>query len=55
MVKMKKGIRQGDPISSFICTIVSETLTYVILKTNEQKLIDGVAIGKNKIELTHYV
>lgn len=46
---MQKGIRQGDPISSFILSIVSEALNYII---NEAKA-KGLISGKENVELTH--
>lgn len=51
--KLQRGIRQGDPISSFIFTIVSEALNFVIRKAKELGLIDGLRIGSDQILVTH--
>lgn len=50
---MVKGIRQGDPVSSFLFTIVSKSLTYIVHKAQQQELIDGIKIGSHEVNLTH--
>lgn len=47
--RLEKGIRQGDPISPFFSTIVSEALNFVIHKTKEQGLVSGVFLVKTMI------
>lgn len=50
---MERGLRQGDPISSFLFVMVAESLSYVIKEARTKGLILGLPIGKNKIEVTH--
>ena len=51
--KMERGLRQGDPISPFLFILVAEVLNRMILKVKELQLVDGVEIGKDKVEVTH--
>ena len=50
---MHKGLHQGDPLSVFLFVLVAEVLNRMIVKAKEARLIDGLLVGKNKVELTH--
>lgn len=49
---LEKGVRQGDPISSFLFAMVSKSLTYILNTANMQGLIKGVKVGRDHIALT---
>lgn len=51
--KLDKGLRQGDPISSFMLTMVSESLTFVIKLARSLNVINGVQITSDRVVLTH--
>lgn len=51
--KFQKGLRQGDPISSFLFNIVSKALNFVISEACSKDLIFGIRNGRDNIELTH--
>lgn len=51
--RIHKGLRQGDPVSQFLFTIVGEALSYVITRAKNCNLIKGLKIGKDNVELTH--
>lgn len=50
---MQKGLIQGDPVSSFLFNIVSESLNFIISSAKEKGLIEGILVGKDKVEVTH--
>lgn len=52
--KMEKDLRQGDPVLSFLFSIMGESLSYVIQQEKTKGLITGVKIGNNEVELTHF-
>ncbi|XXG72211.1 hypothetical protein AAC387_Pa07g1359 [Persea americana] len=47
------GIRQGDPLSPFLFTIVVEALSLLLLKAKELGIISGFEIGHNGETITH--
>lgn len=50
---LEKGLRQGDLISSFLFTIVSESLTFVIKEAQARNMVGGFQIGNDEVKLTH--
>lgn len=44
-LKMQKSIRQVNPKSSFMFTIISEALPYIIHKARYLDLVSGVSLG----------
>ena len=49
---MEKGLRQNDP-SPFLFILVVEVLNKIIGRAVDKGLIQGLKIGKNKVNLTH--
>ena len=49
--EIKRGVRQGDPLSAYLFILVTELLTRVI---NGNKDIHGIRIGKKEIKLVQY-
>lgn len=50
---MEKGVRQGDLISSFLFSIFSESLSFILKTTKMQGLIEGVRVGNNHVSVPH--
>ena len=50
--KVKRGVRQGDPIAAYIFTLVIELLAIQIRNTNE---IKGIEIDNITIKLSMYI
>ena len=50
---MEKWLRQGDPLSPFLFILVAEVLNKMIGRAVDKGLIQGLKIGKNKVNLTH--
>lgn len=46
-----KGIRQGDPLSSFLFILVSEVLDALIENLHQNGLYEGFVVGKDKIHV----
>ena len=47
-VKASRGLRQGDPLSSFLFTIVADVLSRMLLKAEERNVLEGFKVGRNK-------
>lgn len=48
-----QGVRQGDPLSTFIFIIMAEALSKFILLKHSQKLWQGVQISNSSISVMH--
>ena len=49
--KIKRGVRQGDPIAAYLFTLVIELLA---IETRENENIVGIKVNKTKIKLSMY-
>ena len=52
-VKASKGLRQGDPLSPFLFTIVTDVLSRMMLTTEERSLLEGFRVGRNRTRVSH--
>ncbi|KAL4390659.1 hypothetical protein AHAS_Ahas03G0167200 [Arachis hypogaea] len=50
---MKRGLRQGDPISPFLFILVAEVLNRMLELAKKKCFIKGLEVGKDKIALFH--
>lgn len=51
--EITKGVRQGDPLSSFLFIIAMEGLNQAINSAIEKKLIDGITLPNNGPSISH--
>ena len=52
-VKANKGLRQGDPLSPFLFTIVTDVLSRMMLRADERCLLEGISVGRNRTRVSH--
>lgn len=51
--ELKRGVRQGDPLSPFLYLIVIEGLSLLVKRVVNKGLLKAAEIGKNKVKLSH--
>ncbi|GJY23411.1 RNA-directed DNA polymerase, eukaryota, reverse transcriptase zinc-binding domain protein [Tanacetum coccineum] len=51
--KLSKGLRQGDPLSTFKFIIAMEALHIAMMEAREKGVFKGVEVGKNKVAISH--
>ncbi|RVX05612.1 putative mitochondrial protein [Vitis vinifera] len=52
-VKASRGLRQCDPLSPFLFTIVADVLSRMLLKAEERSVLEGFRVGRNRVRVTH--
>ncbi|RVX10470.1 putative ribonuclease H protein [Vitis vinifera] len=52
-VKASRGLRQGDPLSPFLFTIVADVLSRMLLKAEERNVLEGFKVGRNTTRVSH--
>ena len=51
-VKTSRGLRQGDPLSSFLFTIVADVLSRMMLRAEERSMLEGFRVGRNRTRVS---
>ncbi|RVX00286.1 putative mitochondrial protein [Vitis vinifera] len=52
-VKTSRGLRQGDPLSPFLFTIVANVLSRMLLRAEERNALEGFRVGRNRTRVSH--
>ena len=52
-VKASKGLRQSDPLSPFLFTLVADVLSRMLLRAEERNLLEGFRVGRNNTKASH--
>ena len=52
-VKASRGLRQGDPLSHFLFTLVADILSRMLLRVEERNSLEGFRVGRNSIRVSH--
>lgn len=51
--KASKGLRQGDPLSPFLFTLVIDVLSRILEKAQEMDVFHGLVVGHDRVEVSH--
>lgn len=51
--KASRGLRQGNPLSPFLFTLLVDVLSRLLEKAQENNMIKGLCIGQEKVEILH--
>ena len=52
-VKASRGLRQGDPLSSFLFTLVADVLSRMLLRAKERNALEGFRVCRNRTRVSH--
>ncbi|WJZ85876.1 hypothetical protein VitviT2T_005388 [Vitis vinifera] len=52
-VKASRGLRQGDPLSSFLFTLVADVLSRMLMRAEERNMLEGFRVGRNRTRVSH--
>ena len=52
-VKATRGLREGDPLSPFLFTIVADVLSRMLLRAEERSMLEGFTVGRNRTRVSH--
>ena len=52
-VKASRGLRQGDPLSPFLFTLVADVLNRMLLRAKERNALEGFRVGRNRTRVSH--
>ena len=53
LFRASRGLRRGNPLSPFLCTIVAEALSALLSKAKDCCLIEGFEVGRGAKVITH--
>jgi hypothetical protein len=48
-----RGLRQGDPLPSFLFTLVVDILSRMVERASQVNLLRGLVIGREEVGITH--
>lgn len=51
-VKAFNGLRKGDPLSPFLFTIVAEVLNKVVVRVEDNGLLEGFLLSKDRMRMS---
>ena len=52
-VKASRGLRQGDPLSHFLFTLVADVLSRMLMRAEERNMLEGFRVGRNRTRVSH--
>ncbi|RVW35353.1 Transposon TX1 uncharacterized 149 kDa protein [Vitis vinifera] len=52
-IKASRGLRQGDPLSPFLFTLVADVLSRMLLRAEERNMLEGFRVGRNRTRVSH--
>ena len=52
-VKASRGLRQGDPLSPFLFTLVVDILSRMLLRAEERNMLEGFGVGRDRTRVSH--
>ena len=52
-VKAYRGLRQGDPLSFFLFTLVVDVLSRMLLRAEERNSLEGFRVVRNSTRMSH--
>ena len=51
-IKATRGLRQGEPLSPFLITIVADALSRMMIREDERGLFEGFTVGRDGSRLS---
>ena len=52
-VKASRDLRQADPLSFFLFTLVVDVLSRMLLRAEERNALEGFRVGRNRTRVFH--
>lgn len=51
--KVTRGLRQGNPLSSFLFTVVVDVFSRMMLGVERSGLLEGFLVGRSRVRVTY--